>query len=185
MMSNFRLYILLFILIGSLSYHIKQLHSFASEYKLIVRENYGMRLELNRPLHKIIKTKIIKVPFEKIVYVPVEGQIEIKPKDPKTNIDDLVKITIKNKGLTKKVGFQADILERGYGPDIKLFYWGRMGINTGILVYPSKGQIAPDASLSYKLDRLWLFDNIEAFLGYKFFVLSKHGPLVFGLRINL
>lgn len=179
---NYRLAGMVLGLLILMAFHLVKLQKFYNEYKLLVRELNGARLELSRSGRVVYRDKI----KEKIVYVPSEGKATIQPKDPNKKLEDVVDIKITKFGLTKRVGFQADVLNRGYGPDFKFLYFGRFGLSGGGLFYPSNNPLfATNLSLSYKLDRLWLFDNTEAFIGWRFLISQRNGPLVLGLRINL
>jgi len=121
----------------------------------------------------------------KTVYVPPEGYVEIKPKDPDKKLEDVVKLKIKWYGLTFKPGFQFGALNLGYGLDFKFAYFKRFGLNTGFLIFPRKaGRITPSLGLSYHLDQIPLITNTEAMCAYTPLV-SGLIPVNCGLRISL
>jgi len=113
-------------------------------------------------------------------YVPPEGYIEIKPKDHTKNLKDLILVKIKDRGFTRKLGFQASY-PSGFGLDYKLVFYKRFGGSIGGLYFPQKKKADFSTSLSYRLDRLPAFDNLEVMVGYAPITSTKF----VGIRINL
>ena len=134
----------------------------------------------------VLKTRILyrtRTKY-KTVYVPPEGYVKIKPKDPEKTLEDVVEVKIKWYGLTLKPGLQFGMLNIGYGLDFKLAYINRFGLNTGFLIIPNRQThtITPSLGLSYRLDRLPLISNTEAQCAYTPLSLI---PINCGLRISL
>lgn len=137
----------------------------------------------------VIKTRILtKIKYRtkiktKVIYVPPEGSVEIKPKDPGKKLEDVVEVKVKWYGLTFKPGFQTGFVTMGLGLDFKLAYVNRFGFNIGALLQP-KGMVgvSPSLGLSYRLDRIKFIDNTEVMCAYT--PLSPI-PVNCGLRINL
>jgi hypothetical protein len=118
-------------------------------------------------------------------YVPPEGRVEVRPKDPTKTLDELVEIKIKWYGLTLKPGMAWGLLPSAFGMDLKLAYLGRIGAEFGISkqgsIYDLYG-LTPRLSLSYRLDRIKFIQNTELYVGWT--PLGRY-PAEVGLRWNL
>lgn len=122
----------------------------------------------------VIKTRILKVPklihrtkiVFKNVYVPPEGSITITPKDPTQNLEDVIEVNKKWYGLTLKPGFALSVYPIAYGLDVKLAFASRFGLGLGVLYSPRNQHVMPTLPLTYRLDRLPLVDNTEAYCAY-------------------
>lgn len=146
--------------------------------------------EIIKPI-TVIKTRVLtKIKYKtrvetKIIYVPSEGSIEIKPKDPDKELEDVIEVKVKWYGLTFKPGFQIGLLDTSFGLDFKLAYMNRLGLNTGLLIFPrgaGAASLSPTAGFSYRLDRFRFIDNTEVMCVYSPLFLI---PVNCGLRINL
>lgn len=159
--------------------------------KQIVRLNYQVASLLGTQVRTVIKTRKINVPVEiikeKIIYVPQEGRVVIEPKEKNKQLEDVVNIKIKNKGLNFSPGLQLIGPKSRIGIDFKLVYWNRWGIVGGItfpflkIAFP-ESVIAPTVGVSYRLDRLKYIKNTELSCGYIYLTLI---PVYCGFRINL
>lgn len=118
-------------------------------------------------------------------HVPSEGGVVITPKDKTKKLEDVVDITVHKSGMTRRIGLQTAIAPFGFGVDYKVYFFGRLGLNVGGMHYPSRFTFTPTVSVSYKLDRLKIFQNTEVMVGYQPLPTSRISNWMAGLRINL
>ena len=118
-----------------------------------------------------------------VPYIPPEGSVTITPKDKTKTLDDLITVHYKEMGFTLEPGIECSgSLYFNCGIDAKLVFLYRFGAGVGLVGGNNAlFRIAPDAFLSYRLDKIHL-RNTEAILTYTLF--SKI-PVGVGLRINL
>lgn len=116
----------------------------------------------------------------KVPYVPTEGRVDIILKESTKTYADVFDIKVRQYGFTARPGFQVAVSGR-LGLDIKYFYYNRLGLNFGVLTTKDLNEFSFDPTVSYKLDRIKIFKNLEVFAGYD----TKYDGPTGGLRINL
>lgn len=117
------------------------------------------------------------LPQNRPPYVPPEGTVTIKPKDPTKTLDEVIDIRVKYFGLCFKPGIQATF-PLGVGLDAKLAFYRRYGAGAVFLL--SKEPREVNAAL-FASRHIGNFDNIEAVVGLKF--TGNRLPYV-GLRLS-
>lgn len=149
--------------------------------KRIINLNYQIDSLLNTQPKTIIKTRLIEKE-ERPVYVPSEGRVIIREeRDNKANIVK-VNIEVKKWGFIFRPGLQVGHYP-SLGLDGKVLFYNRLGLNTGFLYGFGDYSLYPTLSLSYKLDRIPLIENLEFQTGFRFF--KAVGGFYLGFRINL
>ena len=144
----------------------------------------------------VVKTpKVIERPGDKheapkkTIYVPPEGSIEIKPKDPTKTIDDVIEVKVKWFGKTFHPGARIGLLPISPGIDAKVYFIGRLGVELGVGTMVVRNfdnslffdGISPTVGISYRLDKIKWLQNSETVIVYQPLL---RVPTSLGLRWN-
>ena len=158
----------------------------------LIRRNNLINESLLSWSHHLVAVRVLPKLTEKLkgiakakldfTYVPPEGKIVIKPKDPSKKLEDLVEVNYKWYGLSFRPGLQLAIIPMGLGLDAKLIFVNRFGLNAGGIFLIQSRTITPTLGLSYRLDKIKFIYNTEFQCSYIPIGLI---PVACGVRVNL